>query len=44
MDCEYCGQPGHDWSVHPEARADVRAWEAESHRMEFPFGDFYQEV
>ncbi|AER50322.1 hypothetical protein FGG36_gp13 [Mycobacterium phage Jeffabunny] len=40
MSCDYCGQNGHDWSVHPEARADVRAWEAESHRMEFPFGDY----
>lgn len=29
MTCDYCGQPGHDWQVHPEAVADVAAWRRE---------------
>lgn len=37
--CEYCGQPGHDWQVHPEAHRDVADWEREKAGMEFPFGD-----
>ncbi|AOT27591.1 hypothetical protein SEA_BADGER_84 [Mycobacterium phage Badger] len=40
MQCDYCGGFGHDWSVHPEARADVRSWESERNRLEFPFGDY----
>lgn len=28
--CDYCGELGHGWAVHPEAVADVRAWERES--------------
>lgn len=27
MECDYCGEQGHAWSVHPEARDDVAAWE-----------------
>lgn len=27
--CEFCGETGHDWPVHEEARADVRAWQRE---------------
>jgi hypothetical protein len=40
MECEYCGKPGHDWTRHPEAHADVAAWEREKHLEEFPFGDY----
>lgn len=38
--CEYCGQPGHDWQIHPEAHRDVADWEREKHGLEFPFGDY----
>jgi hypothetical protein len=38
--CEYCGKPGHDWTVHPEAHRDVAEYEQERHRQEFPFGDY----
>lgn len=38
--CDYCGKPGHDWDVHPEARADVAEYQKEMHRQEFPFGDY----
>lgn len=40
--CDYCGEPGHEWDVHPEARADVAAWEREKAGMEFPFGDHHE--
>lgn len=40
QECEYCGRPGHDWTRHPEAHADVAEWERERHRQEFPFGDY----
>ena len=36
--CDYCGQGGHDWRTHPEARADVAAWEREKRGLEDPFG------
>jgi hypothetical protein len=26
-ECDYCGQTGHGWQQHPEAHADVRAWQ-----------------
>lgn len=39
-ECDYCGATtGCTWRDHPEARADVAAWERERHREEFPFGD-----
>ncbi len=25
--CDYCGEQGHGWQRHPQARADVAAWE-----------------
>ena len=34
MECDYCGETGHQWQVHPEARADVAAWQAEYARMD----------
>jgi hypothetical protein len=37
--CDYCGQPGHDWQVHPEAWADVAVWNHEKKQNDFPFGD-----
>lgn len=40
--CDYCGEPGHEWDVHPEARADVTAWEREKAGLEFPFGDHHE--
>lgn len=27
--CDYCGRPGCSWQAHPEAQADVRAWQRE---------------
>lgn len=39
-ECEYCGKPGHDWAVHPEAHRDVAEWERERRLEEFPFGDY----
>ena len=39
MECDYCGQPGCRWQNHPQARADVAAWQREAHAEEFPFGD-----
>lgn len=38
-ECEYCGEPGHDYTRHPEAVRDVAEWERTKHAMEFPFGD-----
>ncbi|QIG58301.1 hypothetical protein SEA_SKOG_149 [Gordonia phage Skog] len=38
-ECDFCGDPNHDWTVHPEAHADVANWQREQHREEFPFGD-----
>jgi hypothetical protein len=40
--CEYCGGHGHDYSVHPEAMADIRAYDRERQRQEFPFGDHHE--
>lgn len=37
--CEFCGEHGCRWWSHPEARADVAAWNREARSMEFPFGD-----
>lgn len=37
--CEYCGLIGHHYTAHPEAVADVAAWERDKQREEFPFGD-----
>lgn len=31
--CDYCGEHGHQWQKHPEAHADVAAWQAEYARM-----------
>lgn len=31
--CEFCGQIGHDWEVHPEARQDVENWKR---KTDFP--------
>lgn len=31
-ECDYCGEKGHDWRVHPEAHGDVAAWERETVR------------
>jgi hypothetical protein len=38
-DCDFCGQRGHDYTAHPEAVADVRAWQGQLQKEEFPFGD-----
>lgn len=38
--CEYCGEHGHDYSVHPEALRDIAEYDKERHRQEFPFGDY----
>ena len=32
IECDHCGEVGHQWRQHPEARADVRAWERELQR------------
>lgn len=37
--CDYCGEEGHDWEIHPEAHRDVADWQREKHLLEFPFGD-----
>ena len=37
--CDYCGELGHQWYVHPEARADVAAEDRRQRGQEFPFGD-----
>lgn len=37
--CDYCGEEGHDWDIHPEAHRDVAEWEREKSLLEFPFGD-----
>ena len=42
--CEYCGEPGHDWQVHPEAHRDVADWEREKYQQEFPFGDYTEGI
>lgn len=38
VSCDYCGEDGHDWTVHPEAHADVAAWkrqeDADAERQE----------
>lgn len=38
--CDYCGRAGHDYTIHPEAVADVKAWASEQQKEEFPFGDY----
>lgn len=38
--CDYCGYSNCHYSNHPEALADMRAWEKERQREEFPFGDY----
>ena len=38
MECDYCGEHGHTWEVHPEARHDVAAWEREERAAWEPFG------
>lgn len=40
MTCDYCGEDGHTWHAHPEARADVAAWQREAARELAPFGDY----
>ncbi len=30
--CDYCGEPGHQWPTHPEARRDVAEWTREMKR------------
>lgn len=42
--CEYCGEPGHDWQIHPEAHRDIADWKKERHLQEFPFGDYTEGV
>lgn len=39
IQCAWCGEFGHEDTVHPEARAEAAAWQREAHAMEFPFGD-----
>jgi hypothetical protein len=29
QECDYCGTPGCHWQRHPQARADVAAWQRE---------------
>jgi hypothetical protein len=26
--CDYCGETGHTWHVHPQAHVDVATWQA----------------
>jgi len=42
--CEFCGQPGHSWEVHPEAHADVAAWDRERAGLEEPFGQHFPQA
>lgn len=37
--CDWCGQYGHDYNVHSEARYEAAAWSRAVAREEFPFGD-----
>lgn len=30
--CDYCGEPGHQWPAHPEARDNVAEWAREMER------------
>lgn len=39
--CDFCGELGHNWDIHPEAVADVANWKSELLAMEFPFGDHH---
>lgn len=31
MKCEWCGAAGHEYTVHPEAVADVADWERQEY-------------
>lgn len=41
--CDYCGREGCHWRRHPQARADVAAWQRELHSLTFPFGDYRED-
>lgn len=41
--CDFCGEKGHDYTVHPEAVRDVQQWQKQRHAEEFPFGDHREE-
>jgi hypothetical protein len=42
--CDYCGAVGHTWQIHPEAHADVAAWEREQRAELAPFGDYREQA
>jgi hypothetical protein len=41
--CDYCGNKGHDYTVHPEAVRDVEQWQKQQRSEEFPFGDHHED-